>query len=30
MDNERFKKRKPRDNLRKSQEFKRWHEMTPL
>jgi hypothetical protein len=23
MDNERFKKRKPRDNLRKSQEFKR-------
>ena len=31
MDNERLKKRKPRDDLRKSQEFKqRRHEMTPL
>ena len=30
LDNDRLKKRKPRDDLRKSQEFKRRHEMTPL
>ncbi len=30
MDKERLKKRKPRDDLRKSQEFKRRDEMTPL
>ena len=30
VDNERSKKRKPRDDLRKSQECNRRHEMTPL
>jgi hypothetical protein len=30
MDKERLKKRKPRDDLWKSQEFKRREEMTPL